>query len=163
MLNDLADAIENNDKDKLDQTLDEMYKDIMSNPDAESRQEQADKYAEAINDALKDTSDDEALKDALQDFADNMSNPENAPYPDKMQDVMEQAKEDISNAMEENQMNKEVFDTMEDARQEMLGNTDKTIEDVLDDLRDVVNNSDLTTSDKDELHDKIDNLENKLD
>lgn len=163
LLNDLADAIENNNKDKLDQTLDEMYKDIMNNPDAESRQEQADKYAEAIEDAIRDTYNDEALKDALQDFADNMSNPENAPYPDKMQDVMEQAKEDISNAMDENQMNKDAFDTMEDARQEMLGNTDKTIEDVLDDLRDVINNSDLSNTDKDELRDMVDDLEQTLD
>lgn len=163
LLNDLADAIENNNKDKLDQTLDEMYKDIMNNPDAESRQEQADKYADAIEDAIRDTYNDEALKDALQDFADNMSNPENAPYPDRMQDVMEQAKEDISNAINENQMNKDAFDTMEDARQEMLGNTDKTIEDVLDDLRDVINNSDLSHQDKDELRDMVDDLEQNLD
>ena len=153
----LADA-----KQELDQVLDDMYEDIMSNPDTESRKEQANEYANKLENAIKDTYQDEALHEAFEDLANKLKDPEVAPYPDDLKDAIDQAKDDIKNALEENQMNKDLSDTMEDARQEMLGNTDKTIEDMLDDLRDIVNNSDLTHNQKDELRDIVDNLEQNL-
>ena len=153
----LADA-----KQEMDQVLDDMYEDIMSNPDTESRKEQANEYANKLESAIRDTYQNESLHEALEDLANKLQDPEVAPYPDDLKDAIDQAKDDIKNALEENQMNKDLSDTMEDARQEMLGNTDKTIEDMLDDLRDIVNNSDLTTDQKDELRDMVDNLEQNL-
>ena len=161
-IKDLANAIEKGDREEINEALDKIYEDIMSNPDAESREESANDYANAIDKALQNTYNDEALKDALQDLTGNLKDQDTAINPGDLKDAFEQAKEDIDNALTESEMNKEVFDKVEDTREEILGTTDKTIEDVLDDLRDVINNSDLTHSDKNELHDKVDDLENKL-
>lgn len=162
-LKDLGEAIESGDRDKINEALDNIYEDIMENDTVESRQESADNYANEIDKALQNTYNDEALKDALKDLSNSLKDPETAPYPDDLKDAIDQAKDDIDNALKESEMNKELFDKIEDARQEILGNTDKTIEDMLDDLRDIVNNSDLSNSDKEELRDMVDNLEQNID
>lgn len=167
-MKDLADAIEKGDKEAIEDALDKIGEDLKNSTDQIEDAGDIGEILDKITDNL--LGDKEPIKEAIKDFASDMKDISNKAETDASQEeinndidnAINDAKENFGEALDREESLDKIDGTFDDLRQDLVGNTDKVVDDMLEDLRDVINNSGLSPTDKEHLHDKVDDLEQSV-
>lgn len=176
-LENLGNALEKGDEEAIGDAMDQL-ENIINGKDPETgedkgltdeeKQEIADKVSDALHNAVAPATPSD-MKDAMGELVEDLkNNSQNAEengtsFEEQLGEAFDKAEEGIGDSMAETETKEEVADQLDGVREDLVGSNKSETDDMIDDIRQEINNSDLSPSAKDEANDVLDNLENKLD
>lgn len=167
-MRDLANAIEDSNQEQVNEVLDKIQNQLTNSTDQiKDAQDMADIIDEALNNSPKDD-----LSEALKDFQTDLEHisekaDSNAPQnqiDSMIKDAIDKAKDNINNSLQNDNINQDIADKLDELRGDLIGETNKELDNMIDDLEQIVedNKNQVSEDIYNDLQDIVNDLKNDI-